>query len=103
VIIRRVYSGGIVGLKIPPSAILRLVRHANAAPGNGATVYNGFVCGLGPSGTTTASHAVITPSGQENEQCHGANSMAAPSNGATQFKGFPCTLHTDGTTTDSMR
>ena len=59
--------------------------------GNGASVLSGFPCGIGPGGSTTQSHEVLTPSGQENEQCHGDTGPVTNGGGATVVKGAPCT------------
>ena len=81
-------------------------QHANAASGNGATLANGFTCNIGPGGTTTSSHEVLTPSGHENEVCHGNTApVTTGSGGATVVKGVPCTLGPiqHGVTTTQMQ
>lgn len=65
-------------------------QHASAA--TGASVFSGFPCNIGPGGTTTSSHEVLTPSGQENEQCRGNTGPVTNGGGATVVKGVPCTL-----------
>ena len=57
-------------------------------------------------GSTTQSHEVLTPSGQENEQCHGNTApVTTGSGGATVVKGVPCTLGPiqHGVTTTEMQ
>ena len=73
--------------------------------GNGASVLSGFPCGIGPGGSTTQSHEVLTPSGQENEQCHGDTGPVTNGGGATVVKGAPCTLGPaqPGVTTTQMQ
>lgn len=82
-------------------------QHASAAPGggNGASVFEGFSCNIGPGGSTTQSHEVLTPSGQVNEQCHGDTGPVTNGGGATVVKGAPCTLGPaqPGVTTTQMQ
>jgi hypothetical protein len=81
-------------------------QHVNAAPGSGATLASGFPCSIGPGGSTTQSHEVLTPSGQETEQCHGDTApVTTGSGGATVIKGVPCTLGPiqHGVTTTEMQ
>ena len=80
-------------------------QHASAATGDGASVLSGFPCNIGPGGSTTQSHEVLTPSVQENEQCHGDTGPVTNGGGATVVKGAPCTLGPaqPGVTTTQMQ
>jgi hypothetical protein len=66
--------------------------------GGGAVVLKDFVCGLGPAGPTTNSHAVVTPSGNANLSCHGSTAVGPPE--TLVLKGVPCGTP-GGVTTDS--
>jgi hypothetical protein len=87
-----------------PSPITLSSSAANLDPSSGlqwgatssgmhsADVESGFVCGLGPHGSTTDSHATRSASGNETVTCH-AQSPLPPPTSAMIETGFPCELH----------
>lgn len=85
-----------------PSAAVSAGRHADTdsdvrwgSNGQGvmhsAANESGFVCSLGPFGSTDNSHATISNSGNETVVCTGQAPVAPDK--TQQLEGFPCGLH----------
>lgn len=66
---------------------------------NSAGVAKGFLCGTGPGGLTTQSHATISNSGNETLFCQGQ--LATPPPQAIRVNGLLCGLFFGGLTTNS--